>query len=554
MTADNDYVARILSDSSLVSKDAVSADDVRRLVARRVNLCQEQIRAAYEEISQLRSLHNSLATVNRLPPELLSHVFSYLHDLPRKNVDLIRATHICKHWRAVALKDPSLWSKFSLHHTKAVKQYLERSKGHLLSLSLIGLEPSRTVNQIRPVINRIRSLHITSSEKDCIQYVFSLLTAVPAPALEELHVKYKNPHDFIRYDIFSHSWSRIKFVKPTFGGNHRLRSLLLHEVPFLFRPPATLVNFEFQATRFSLPSLTTLLDVFGSCPLLETISLSGDCELSEYEGIIHDKVPLPRLLSLTLHTFWKPSDPPQDATSTSAATILSFLLPQNTSIHIHTRDDGPGGLWRILPEYVPAAPVLRGLEGLRRLELSFSLGRISLRADHALEETFQTPALNITTSDVETYPLRNPAFGDWRFSTSHIERLVLANAMRRSSVVPDPIVSPEPWIAALGQLSQLRTLCVVSLIPVETAYLLEALSKTGSDMLCPRLSTLEFIDLDLQHEQCRDRVLELLLVRSSEKEGEGLERVEMANCGLDLTDSLKETLGRRGVELDWGED
>ncbi|KAH9923730.1 uncharacterized protein BXZ73DRAFT_103777 [Epithele typhae] len=53
------------------------------------------------------SLHDSIAPINRVfPPEILSEALSYCWEDMRS----VRLTHVCRYWRAVALKTPRLWA------------------------------------------------------------------------------------------------------------------------------------------------------------------------------------------------------------------------------------------------------------------------------------------------------------------------------------------------------------------------------------------------------------------------------------------------------------
>ncbi|EJD40437.1 hypothetical protein AURDEDRAFT_170439 [Auricularia subglabra TFB-10046 SS5] len=49
---------------------------------------------------------NQIGTTYRLPPELLGNCFAFLR-IP----DCIRASHVCQHWRAVALSTPCAWAQ-----------------------------------------------------------------------------------------------------------------------------------------------------------------------------------------------------------------------------------------------------------------------------------------------------------------------------------------------------------------------------------------------------------------------------------------------------------
>jgi hypothetical protein len=94
--------------------------------------------------SELRRLRNMKTLINlKLPCEILSNIFSLTKDSYRGDphcfdegsrykslsTHWIRCTsHVCSHWRAVALSDPSLWVDGIPANRAAIKVFLERSK------------------------------------------------------------------------------------------------------------------------------------------------------------------------------------------------------------------------------------------------------------------------------------------------------------------------------------------------------------------------------------------------------------------------------------------
>ncbi|KAL1754121.1 hypothetical protein FB107DRAFT_216313 [Schizophyllum commune] len=93
--------------------------------------------------------------INRLPPELLSHIFvealpSQLFEATcsRRSVPLV-LSHVCGYWREVALDTASLWQWISLtecssrraHHTrKLARRFVQRAKGAELSIYFMDAE------------------------------------------------------------------------------------------------------------------------------------------------------------------------------------------------------------------------------------------------------------------------------------------------------------------------------------------------------------------------------------------------------------------------------
>jgi F-box-like len=107
------------------------------------------IYAVDEEIEQLKAveaakqlLHsqlarrNALAPISVLPPEVLARVFYFLlvFENPtyfgERNLGWIRATHVCRYWREVALDDSSLWATIwgASTNTELISEMLTRAK------------------------------------------------------------------------------------------------------------------------------------------------------------------------------------------------------------------------------------------------------------------------------------------------------------------------------------------------------------------------------------------------------------------------------------------
>ena len=101
-----------------------------------------------------------LSPVRRLPPELLGEIFELC--LPRNyhkkdaHQAVMLPSHVCSHWRSVALSIPRLWSKIVLYvsdrvvelRTALVIAWLSRSGGSPLSISLNG-------RNVRPILGVI---------------------------------------------------------------------------------------------------------------------------------------------------------------------------------------------------------------------------------------------------------------------------------------------------------------------------------------------------------------------------------------------------------------
>jgi hypothetical protein len=102
---------------------------------------------------------NSRAPISRLPPEILSFIFSNIRDFYvarlRGEFDDVNPelwtvlTHVCHSWREIALGTPTLWTRVvsSPNNYKSTQEMLLRSKGCLLTCIIEGV---LVVNITRP--------------------------------------------------------------------------------------------------------------------------------------------------------------------------------------------------------------------------------------------------------------------------------------------------------------------------------------------------------------------------------------------------------------------
>ncbi|KAF5371006.1 hypothetical protein D9615_009993 [Tricholomella constricta] len=101
-----------------------AADKTRRLIDQEMQRLEDSIRV-------LKSRRNVLAPIARLPPEMLSKIFSFRAAESAESLnplEWIRVSHDSRHWRAVALDCPSLWGSLVFTRPKWSEEMLKRSK------------------------------------------------------------------------------------------------------------------------------------------------------------------------------------------------------------------------------------------------------------------------------------------------------------------------------------------------------------------------------------------------------------------------------------------
>ncbi|TDL19466.1 hypothetical protein BD410DRAFT_900173 [Rickenella mellea] len=140
-------------------------------------------------LSSPRQSHDKILVINNhqsLPPrerreskhahlseDLLYDIFmtyrKMMSGLKPHDLDWVRVTHVCRHWRQVSLRSRGPWDhiQFTTRQYKSVKPFLERSKDVLLdvSISLDHGEPTQpqrsALDSILDLLCRVRSLTIT---------------------------------------------------------------------------------------------------------------------------------------------------------------------------------------------------------------------------------------------------------------------------------------------------------------------------------------------------------------------------------------------------------
>lgn len=106
--------------------------------------------------------HNAKVPINRLPGELLLEIF-YVHKL--SSALRIGLTHVCHHWRELALTSPLLWTAICLEdRVEFVDACLRRSAvAPLTIVSRCYIEDELALMKfIAPHIGRIRALDLRS--------------------------------------------------------------------------------------------------------------------------------------------------------------------------------------------------------------------------------------------------------------------------------------------------------------------------------------------------------------------------------------------------------
>jgi hypothetical protein len=199
----------------------------------------ELIRQHNLAIASLKRERNAHTDVNKLPAELLVHIFSYSQpsylDIQKDRKYFLRhyvnVSHVCSYWRDLAIFSPSLWSHFDLVPRRWMKEMLARlgsgSTPLSVSLDFSHNQDYEAVAQLLSCMDRMQVLRLHNI---CLRNPFNLrqFLRLPAPILERLEIMASSEYAFNVIDL-SESLSLFS------GGTPCLRNVKLHNCSFSWR-------------------------------------------------------------------------------------------------------------------------------------------------------------------------------------------------------------------------------------------------------------------------------------------------------------------------------
>ncbi|KAI0637351.1 hypothetical protein C8Q77DRAFT_1097155 [Trametes polyzona] len=495
--------------------ETMTTGDLMDAVQRQVVERRTRVRDIMADIARLQSAHNSVVSINRLPADLLTTIFTFVLTASEGNASLIRISHVCAHWRGVALGAASLWTRIALNHPDGIETFLLRSKTLPVHLSLTTFRtPVKTsLKLITSHIDRIRCLNIRVPAPVDLEFVTHRLK-LAAPNLVSLSIEKIQSHRRVE-----RTQPRERTKPTVFEEMPALRTLHLCNVPLLYIPkgPNALRSITLH---HNLPRLHPFLTLLESSPQLEMLCIhgtfNGDQERSTRQ------VALPRLKSVHMRLF-----PPQ-----GIAALLSALSPSKgvsitIAAHLDIVDDFEDVFPNVPHEPARALDVFAG--SLRRLELIWDDLELTLRAFRGADE-FCVPALQVGAVHWGPRPGRR-FLGQWAFDTARVETLVVCGNYSRL-YGRDTAVAWEHWFEAFAALPALRTLRLMSLGDKTLQQVFVALEE---EPFCARLETLELLDV-----AASERVAELVRYFVTRRVQSGaLRHVDLFSAGERLAGLLR---------------
>ncbi|KAF5325443.1 hypothetical protein D9619_010040 [Psilocybe cf. subviscida] len=195
-----------------------------------------------DSIRLLKTRRNELASVCKLPDEILQCIFLILRDstdLHPKNWHHV--TDVCRHWRHVAIGSPSLWTRLRDFPPALTRLMLERSQNAPLDVRLTFRCSITTLAAILHEVERIRTLDFDGMH-NVLDTVYDILAGLgrdwEASLLQSLTIHTAG------YNTVAAPAS-VKILADVFHPTRRLRRL-------------SLINAYYDGSMFPLPSVTHL--------------------------------------------------------------------------------------------------------------------------------------------------------------------------------------------------------------------------------------------------------------------------------------------------------
>ena len=514
-------------------------------------------------IIDLKGRINAIAPISKLPPELLSAIFTEVainhytcrtprlyHSAAGLPYKWITLTHVCHAWRAIALDTPRLWSRIVLTRPDVTREVLARSKKAPLwvsaNMSYMNGPQWDILDTIMQESSRLKELSIAGPAR-VLENLYPKWTGY-ANILESLTLSDNNVFDPVAISIFpQHPSVPVLFQ----GSTPNLRHLDVHHVAVGWDNPlfcSTLTSL----TVVSRYDNTHKLGNFGQLLLaLENMSALETLELNEAvprlgEAPANVFTPLRRITLANLRKLHLISD------AVNCANFLNFVtLPPTTRLLVTGRNErGVEELVHVFAAHLARAqPLLTA-----RLAPVYS-AQVYLRGWWAFLEGAVIPG---GTPDVELYL---DAFPHSQAMHHLMACATFLARVRRLDI--QPLFSAWDWHGLFAHTPELR---VLSVSGHPEGDFLVALSKVqlrddggtsasgqrqgqGRRMLAPELHTVQFSGVRFgcthpEHEQAYlEEMIDWLMVRSNEGVPIAtLELTDVVNGGGGEVERLREVV------------
>jgi len=207
-----------------------------------------------------RSIKNTFAPINRVPPDVLSLIPGYR----KRDKELIKLTHVCRSWREIFISRASLWTFLACNEPDKTSVYIQRSRKSPLKVR-IGAENFERLPLVASHVDRLKALELYFYGRDVSRLIKNLSSTAPLLEKLALHV----------YDTNISKSDSTLIESTLFDGNlSSLRELCLSRIrtSLPWQNMSNLTSFELSWAHSEV-STTQLLDFFERAPLLRQIKL-----------------------------------------------------------------------------------------------------------------------------------------------------------------------------------------------------------------------------------------------------------------------------------------
>src|SRR5712671_3892835 len=265
---------------------------------------EQDIDSAKRLVLSMLTRRNMFVPISTLPAEILSRIFHFYVSSVRPYSHTLRlgravaVTHVCRHWRQVALDDSTLWTHFLessyFPNEEWIAERLSRARNAPLVVEFCQSTYRDTASLFTPHISHTRELYLRNLPSFNHSVIMHRISTQKTPALERLEISISEDYPV----SFRHSFFDGPFPK--------LRTFCVSQIvyPWSFFPRGQLTQLKVTLSDYSEPRISTdldqLIDLLVNCPALEVLSLENclPAALSESSG--GQTIHLPHLSRLCL--------------------------------------------------------------------------------------------------------------------------------------------------------------------------------------------------------------------------------------------------------------
>lgn len=474
---------------------SASSDSDQVSVARaRLDAEMDDLRHVMRELATRR---NNLSPMSRLPAELLSKIFDFLvldasvHYFAKncvKSFDWIQVTHVCRHWRQVALNHTSFWGNIICTIPSWTPEFIARSKQAPIRIIHRSDDTRWRSRQIDSLILALSHTHrakeiYLAGKASLLPRLISHLSC-PAPLLESFEAvaspDFTGLTDMLR---ITRAAEIVYFPLSLFAGEAPLlRRLHLNRCGLDWDSPLynNLVNLAVEMPISNSymeipPSRAQILASLQRMPNIESLELKSAIPKARDDSASDPLVKLPFLRRLTVSSI-----------SSSCTWLLQHIaIPPTAHIEVCCQCYSRSNEDFAMPlPYI--APFTGGPEPLRSMWIDiYNLDTIDVKGwpslfndPREMNDTDVEPSTNLSFTwhqcDVDTYE-RMLRIVVEALHTADIRMLYL-RIMTRSGI---NVANPQEWLSLFSVFPSVQSLCLErnAAFPFARAMAMDALGK-----------------------------------------------------------------------------